>query len=183
MKIREFPYPTENIGGMDMEHNTMYLKKDLNPEYLRGVILHEVQHMIQKTEGFARGGNVSEFKDQFGDKSFEMYKRLMGEVEARNIQSRMDFNEAQRMVNPRTTEDRPRFVQVPAAQNSPAMIPGERPNIAPSGGIEVEQLARKLAEAENGKGSWDRIGGGGQEHYWRDAERTLKKSRPKNWDK
>jgi hypothetical protein len=37
----------------------------------------------------------------------------------------------------------------------------------------VQQRAIQLAETENGKGSWDRIGGGGQEHYWRDARKEL----------
>jgi hypothetical protein len=34
--------------------------------------------------------------------------------------------------------------------------------------------ARELGEAENGPGSWERIGGGGQEHYLRDARRELR---------
>lgn len=38
----------------------------------------------------------------------------------------------------------------------------------------VEKRARELGEAENGAGSWDRIGGGGQEHYYRDARRELR---------
>lgn len=42
------------------------------------------------------------------------------------------------------------------------------------GATKIDQLARKLAETENGKGSWDRIGGGGQEHYYRDARKALR---------
>lgn len=41
------------------------------------------------------------------------------------------------------------------------------------GGPEIEARAREIAEKENGVGSWDRIGGGGREHYWRDARREL----------
>lgn len=61
-----------------------------------------------------------------------------------------------------------------ANDNKPDLV---NPNLS-----NVEQLARKLAESENGKGSWNRIGGGGQEHYWRDAERALKTRRPTDWD-
>lgn len=61
-----------------------------------------------------------------------------------------------------------------ANDNVPDLV---NPNLTP-----VEQLARKLAETENGKGSWDRIGGGGQEHYWRDAEKALKQRRPLDYD-
>jgi hypothetical protein len=37
----------------------------------------------------------------------------------------------------------------------------------------VIKRAKQLAEAENGAGSWGRIGGGGQQHYIRDASREI----------
>lgn len=37
----------------------------------------------------------------------------------------------------------------------------------------VDQLARKLGEAENG-GRWDTLGGAGQEHYYKDARKALR---------
>ncbi|MBR6103804.1 MAG: hypothetical protein IKP81_01950 [Paludibacteraceae bacterium] len=40
-----------------------------------GVLLHEVQHLIQEEEDFARGGSIKDRR----------YHRLAGEVEARNI--------------------------------------------------------------------------------------------------
>lgn len=46
---------------------------------------------------------------------------------------------------------------------------------------EVEQLARKLGESENGKGTWNTMGAGGQEHYIRDAAKVLKQPLPR-WD-
>lgn len=42
-----------------------------------GVLLHEVQHLIQEEEDFARGGNLSQGRRR--------YLRLAGEVEARNV--------------------------------------------------------------------------------------------------
>lgn len=51
------------------------------------------------------------------------YKRLAGEVEARNVQSRMDFNEVKRWYNsPRNTEDTPRFAQSTSANNGTASM-------------------------------------------------------------
>lgn len=40
-----------------------------------GILLHEVQHLIQEEEDFARGGSIKDRR----------YHRLAGEVEARNI--------------------------------------------------------------------------------------------------
>lgn len=45
---------------------------------IEGVLLHEIQHLIQEIEGFARGGDPKRFGRR-------IYKRLAGEVEARNI--------------------------------------------------------------------------------------------------
>jgi hypothetical protein len=90
---------------------------------IRSTLLHEMQHVVQNTEGFARGGDVgvkdwlqgvseqrlSDVRKQLGQGSpeyvsaladhdailksdeFELYKRLAGEVEARNVQARADM--------------------------------------------------------------------------------------------
>jgi len=51
--------------------------------------------------------------DTVKSEAFENYNRLMGEVEARNVQARMNFNGVKRYYNPpRNTEDRPRFLQL-----------------------------------------------------------------------
>ena len=46
-------------------------------QQIEGVLLHEVQHLIQEAEGFAKGGNTSQ--------GYSRYLRLAGEVEARNV--------------------------------------------------------------------------------------------------
>lgn len=47
------------------------------------------------------------------EKQAEQYRRLMGEVEARNVQTRMNYNQAERdSIPPYRTEDRSRFLQV-----------------------------------------------------------------------
>lgn len=114
VKVNAFPPEIPNaIASWNRNTATINIGKELNPGYLKGVILHEAQHAVQDLEGFSRGGNPSLFKDATPDQAHELYKRLMGEVEARNIQSRMNFNEVRRWANsPRSTEDRPRFVQV-----------------------------------------------------------------------
>ncbi len=196
IKVEALPKEVQEQGikGMYAEDmNTVFLADNLNPDYAKSIILHEVQHGIQKYEGFARGGSEKQFipeklpeaekhfetirsqseheiKTKHGieekdinslktliklkfdgedipprhaqileewkvkapedykrleniakaeellrkasNQSMEKYRRLMGEVEARNVQHRMDFDEFQRAQNPpRMTEDRPRFVQ------------------------------------------------------------------------
>ncbi len=46
------------------DYNTIYLKPGLTAEEARSVVLHEIQHVIQKKEGFAEGGNANMFKSQ-----------------------------------------------------------------------------------------------------------------------
>ena len=85
-----------------------------NPMEARSTMLHELQHMIQAIEGFAPGGNPAHPKvvqaaaRELGmpgaslallermpagrDALFNAYKRLAGEVEARNVQERIYDN-------------------------------------------------------------------------------------------
>lgn len=55
-------------------------------DFGRSPLLHEVQHAIQEREGFAKGGAPED----------NAYRRLMGEVEARAVQSRMNLSAEQR---------------------------------------------------------------------------------------
>ncbi|MFZ8932513.1 MAG: LPD23 domain-containing protein [Bacteriovoracaceae bacterium] len=68
-------------------------------------ILHEIQHLIQYTEGFLNGSNPAKETDTQED-SFDVYYRKAGEVEARNTEARRDFGKnARRMVPPWITQD------------------------------------------------------------------------------
>ena len=71
-------------------------------------LLHEIQHKIQQTEGWAKGGAPSSFKAvPNGPSAMEQYKRLAGEVESRNTQKRMDMNKTDlRREHPYSTMDR-----------------------------------------------------------------------------
>lgn len=70
-----------------------------------GVLLHEVQHLIQEEEDFARGGDVS--------LSIMRYLRMAGEVESRNICFRHSLSNEQRRSSLRTdTQDVPDEKQI-----------------------------------------------------------------------
>lgn len=68
-----------------------------------GILLHEVQHLIQEIEGFARGGGGSD----------PHYLHLAGEVEARNICHRHSLSAEERRRSLRVdTQDVPDEAQI-----------------------------------------------------------------------
>ena len=122
-----------STGDYNAKTNTITIYAD-ELKYMNGILNHEVQHAIQKIEGFARGGSPamvrSEIKKQMaevtkqirqlraegkeaeakelikknrglyeasvGDDDFGSYKSLAGEVESRNVESRMGMSAAER---------------------------------------------------------------------------------------
>lgn len=82
-------------GRYDPIAKQIFLKEGPGQE---SVLLHEVQHAIQDKEGFARGGSPS----NLADKAMDKYNRLAGEVEARNVQRRLNFTPEQRQSIPYT---------------------------------------------------------------------------------
>jgi len=101
--------------GMYDGWNAIVLNDMLGEQEVLGTLLHEVQHAIQKIEGFARGGNedyaneealllASVYPEKYGwmlEKSpYELYRRLAGEVEARNVQLRRDWTAVERAAKP-----------------------------------------------------------------------------------
>ena len=137
----------------------------LNAKDPKSVILHEIQHIIQEKEWFARGGNVDDFIDiskNFWDRyeprlkelekipenqltgkekmelvnlqiardkvfkaiddwlsdPYDQYQKLAWEVEARNVQSRMNLTAKERNIKkPEFTEDVPRNKQIVRLKN------------------------------------------------------------------
>lgn len=75
-------YQSGEAGYFDPQSNTIALKnlKD------RSTLMHEIQHWVQSKEGFATGGTR-------GDAN---YAKLHGEAEARNVQTRLDLDDAAR---------------------------------------------------------------------------------------
>lgn len=132
-------------GSYDPKTKTIRLNDSLLSEPhdgadgLKSTLLHEVQHVIQTREGFARGGNIAdarslpEFQQMLAEKSaagftdaekraaFEVYRRLAGETEARNTQKRMDMTAADRAAIPPTeTADVARGDQIVRFNDKPA---------------------------------------------------------------
>lgn len=70
-----------------------------------GILLHEIQHLIQEEEDFARGGDIS-----MGQRR---YRRMAGEVEARNICIRHSLSHEERLTKLRIdTQDVPDEIQI-----------------------------------------------------------------------
>lgn len=83
-----------------VDRNTIYLRDTVKDDDTSlKILLHEIQHFIQYNEGFARGGTVQEFRDNFKDvgakSAADAYKRLAGEIEARNAASRRFIKQKQ----------------------------------------------------------------------------------------
>lgn len=228
LKVERLPdqFVKDGVKGM-MGEDTLYLAPDLHPEFIRNVLVHEVQHAIQRIEGFARGGSSREFLpaglekaeqefnqarkqtlaetkvpepelwmqairehlDEAHPQSKELklqidrlkqmfpaefekltnivkgekiireakaeanvkYKRLAGEVEARNAQARRDFGEYQRaMTPPMKTEDTPRFLQQRLSTNEhvPSNSEGEVSVMRRAANDNLTPEARKAARRE-----------------------------------
>ena len=81
-------------GMWDERNNQIEIRRDLPVNVATSVLLHEVQHAIQKTEGFARGGVATEFKEH--DDASTKYAKLAGEIEARDVQARQHFSSSSR---------------------------------------------------------------------------------------
>lgn len=154
------PMEAGTRGSLDPVYGIMSINSKLDPWEARSTALHELQHAIQRREGFATGGSPSMFKEEFqqlnakvdeinkqmsaaskagdlvtyhrlmdersamvprinelqgkyGIVGEEPYRKLAGEVEARNVQARKDLTPEQRRASaPWTTEDVPRDQQV-----------------------------------------------------------------------
>lgn len=116
-------YP--NLGSGSYSHAAdSILAKGTGPtsasaqEDLLSVLLHEVQHAVQGREGFPTGGTpwaqgkagkATLFPDL---DEFEVYRRIAGETQARNVQTRKDWSpRMRRHVPPEASEDVPREQQ------------------------------------------------------------------------
>jgi len=117
--LKDLPFNLRSRLDEIIEGGKIYKKDDYDPtNQFRSSTLHELQHAIQQREGFEQGGSMSSFgkygvtvKDPDTGKKLtkrESYMRLLGEAEARNVQTRRDFTDQQRKdMPPWTTLDRP----------------------------------------------------------------------------
>lgn len=112
--VIKLPNPKPNsvaaVGMIDGEF-VVALNPQARGDYAVSALLHELQHAIQRFEGFARGGNSAmaarlQGLDALDKKAANAYMRLQGEIEARNTQARrrMDDN-FRKLFAPAETQD------------------------------------------------------------------------------
>lgn len=87
----------------------------------RSIAAHELQHAVQGEEGFAAGANPEMMRSHVAntsapptyDELYSLYQRAAGEVEARNVQARLNMTREERHARPPwETEDVPAHEQI-----------------------------------------------------------------------
>lgn len=115
--LRDVPFGWQDLPSYNQAKVTTFgriiVNTRLNDAAALSAILHELQHIIQGVEEFARGGTattpeVVEAASKAGGTPaalFEVYQHLVGEIEARDVQSRALMTDEERAVNtPYTSE-------------------------------------------------------------------------------
>ena len=99
--------PPGEKGFFNPRSNTIVLSRDLFGKQ-KNTLLHEIQHIIQKYEGFAKGSSPKYWNDRMESgyskrdengielMPSELYKATAGEIEARDTASRADMTSEQR---------------------------------------------------------------------------------------
>lgn len=82
-QLKDVKVSVDELKSTEQAHfnpskNEIVLSSRLDAEDMKSSLYHEIQHKIQEIEGFARGGGVGSLN----------YKKLAGEAEARNVQTR-----------------------------------------------------------------------------------------------
>ena len=79
-------------GSYSPGNNTIEINSSLSAEEKLKTLLHEVQHVIQEQEDFARGGSPKGTSIE----DYKQYQRLGGEIESRDTASRANLTAEQR---------------------------------------------------------------------------------------
>lgn len=105
-EIEKSRYPSggwQPFGGRDPGGEFSALNVSGPQDMWRRIAAHELQHGVQWAEpGFTRGSNPWEFAGRAGatKTSFDKYKRVAGEVEARAVEQRLPLTPEQRRERP-----------------------------------------------------------------------------------
>jgi predicted RNA methylase len=94
--------PANVLGGYSEGEHAFHLNGNRTLQEIHSTLLHELQHGVQVIEGFARGGSIfdSAFIGAVAAMGIDVndrdavkgaYQRLLGEVEARDVQARADL--------------------------------------------------------------------------------------------
>ncbi len=81
-----------------INYNSLYKNKsvDSKKKWFAKLMLHEMQHVVQDKEGFARGGSTTEFSHiPNATDRYREYAQLLGEIEARDTSQRYGLTEEQ----------------------------------------------------------------------------------------
>lgn len=76
--------------------NTITLNARLRNAELKNKLVHEIQHAIQNIENFARGSTIEHWENSNSDNPYGDYYNTAGEIEARDVEKRIDYNTEQR---------------------------------------------------------------------------------------
>lgn len=84
VKLEFFSMNNKKSGYYDGLKNTIFINKELknNADGAKRTILHELQHAIQKYEGFAGGANVEYWKGEKNREYINVYERNVSYVKA-----------------------------------------------------------------------------------------------------
>jgi hypothetical protein len=110
-----YPEVRDQLGNTDHQATA---ENRRNLQQAESILLHELQHAVQSKEGFARGASPSEFKvggSIFDDNApaVQTYRRVAGETEARNVQTRAAMDgEIKKQTPLSETEDVARSEQI-----------------------------------------------------------------------
>lgn len=97
-------------------------------------LMHEIQHAIQQHEDFARGGQPDATTTR------EDYRRLAGEVEARNTQKRIGYpDDLRRATSPQSTADVAERDQIVTFSKGLAEMVSDKPT-----GAEITEAQRQI---------------------------------------
>lgn len=92
----KFTLDMSEKGAYNSYINSITLSIRLSDEELKKTLAHEIQHAIQKIEGFASGSNVEYWKNKGSIDPYSNYSNTAGEIEARDTQKRLDYDAEQR---------------------------------------------------------------------------------------
>lgn len=119
-KIAEIPVAkitgTTNgrYDGVGIQINENHLRPGYE-KHLKETLLHEVQHIIQETEGFAGGASTKYWTGREGNRgktARELYLNTAGEQESRDVEKRMNYTAEQRRAEaPFTGDENTVFVE------------------------------------------------------------------------
>ena len=116
LKVKRTPSNVNASAVYNRKENTLslnYAKFVNTDKQVKEILLHEIQHAIQETEGFAKGGSPATlFKEATGYypefikgvdlekyiKAGEDYRKLTGEIESRDVAGRMDLTPGERAI-------------------------------------------------------------------------------------